>query len=244
MFEFVFVVVSESLLERLFLMSIFTKSESLYGAPADVYDVKFLGIEPMRDNGAPRLGRDGKPMPPGVEWRFEIISGPHAGKLVTRITSTTPTPKNACGTLLDGLLGRPVGIGEPVDTDAYVGKLFRAVVSQSTTNPKRTQVTQILPSNQPNQKPAFDPPSTSVFNPPSLPPEPEIPDADAVWVSYGADSGKPAQRFHRNEAQKEFDKILHGPDKDRIAKVKVMRGDQQGGWVAPEAMGFDTKVPF
>jgi len=45
---------------------------SNFGAPVGVYLARFLGVFPFTGNGQPRTGRDGKPMPPAIEWQFEI----------------------------------------------------------------------------------------------------------------------------------------------------------------------------
>jgi hypothetical protein len=215
---------------------IFTKCESQYGAPAGVYPVTFLGVDAMRDDGKPRIGRDGKPMAPGIEWRFSITTGPYAGRLVTRITSTTPTARNACGALLDGILGRPAAFGETADIAAFIGKPYRVVVGPSQTNPQRTQVVQVLPSDVTQAPPAA--PTAGVAARPS--------DAEAVWVAWGAESGRPSGKLTRAQAQADFTKLALGTDADRaqLAKVKVKKGDLSGMWVAPVEMGFDVSLPF
>jgi hypothetical protein len=119
------------------------KTESKFGAPADVYVGKFKGVSQMKDEGKPRLGKDGNPMEPGIEWQWEITEGEFRGQLVGRITGSTPTTKNACGTLLDGVLDRKANIGEDTDPNSMIGKLYRVVVSPSKDNPERTNVTQV-----------------------------------------------------------------------------------------------------
>src|SRR5262245_45071650 len=125
-------------------MRILRKSESQFGAPVGIYTGVFLGLRDM-PNDQSLLGKDGKPMQPGMEWQFRIEEGPYKGRVVSRITSREPTTKNICGRLLDGLVGRTVPTGEDVDDSNYVGKPYQIVVSPNPGNPERTYVTQIIP---------------------------------------------------------------------------------------------------
>src|SRR5215468_5262863 len=134
-------------------MKIRVKSAA-FGAPAGVYVARFAGVFPFTGDGKPRLGKDGKPMPPAIEWRFEIQEDPdhggeHVGKTVGRLTSEEATPRNACGVLLAGLIGRAIADEEEIDIDTYVGSLFRVTVGPSKDNPDRTQVQFVTPLKPP-----------------------------------------------------------------------------------------------
>jgi hypothetical protein len=109
------------------MATILTKAESRYGVPVGTYRGTFLGLFPMGDAG-PRLGLDGRPMEPGVEWQFQVFGGEHEGKIASRITAATPTARNSCGRMLDGLVGREVAAGEAVDVDSYKGQVFIVTV--------------------------------------------------------------------------------------------------------------------
>jgi hypothetical protein len=141
--------------------------ESRFGAPADIYFGKFLGISPFKGDGKPRIGRDGKPMGEAVEWQWEIIEGEHAGKIVGRLTSTMPTTKNAAGTLLAGVAGRVVQVDEDIDPNAFVGCMYQIVVSVSKDNPNKTYVTQVMRSKRADSGP---PPSVLHGNGNAVPP--------------------------------------------------------------------------
>ena len=65
---------------------------------------------------------------PGLRWIFAICEGPCKGLTATWITGTSPTPKNACGDLLTGLLGRALREGEQVDVQQLVGQRYVIVV--------------------------------------------------------------------------------------------------------------------
>jgi hypothetical protein len=126
-------------------MAVMQKGESEFGAPAGIYqECRFEGVFQM--TGPPRNGRDGLPMPPGIEWRFKILSGPFAGRTIGRITGMKPTAKNSCGTMLDGVAGRPLRVGENFDPDTVVGQVFQVVVGQSKENPEKAHVTQVFRS--------------------------------------------------------------------------------------------------
>src|SRR5215469_14959683 len=89
------------------------------GVPAGSYVAKFLGVEPTEPN---QYGA-------GNRWKFEVVSGPHAGARISRITGTKPTLKNQCGKLLISLSGKS-SLGEEIDLDAYVGRTYLVVVVQ------------------------------------------------------------------------------------------------------------------
>jgi hypothetical protein len=127
-----------------FFAMLMTKRDSDFGAPPGVYKAEFQGVF-LLDNQTPQIGRDGKPMPPGMEWRFRILEGKFTDRLVTRITSREPTAKNSCGTLLDGVMGRFVPIGAAVDPDTKKGSVFFVTVQPSKGDPNKTQVVAVSP---------------------------------------------------------------------------------------------------
>lgn len=90
------------------------------GVPAGSYLSKFVGVE--------RITND---FGPGLVWQWEVVSGPHAGQKVTRITTVSPTPKNVCGKMLAGVIGKPLSAGEEIDLSACVGKNYLTVVAET-----------------------------------------------------------------------------------------------------------------
>jgi hypothetical protein len=152
-------------------MVMFKVKESKFGAPAGIYVGEFLGIQPMKDDGKPRLNRDGKPMEPGVEWQFKITEGEQAGQIVGRITSLEPTTKNACGTLLSGLVGHVVRADEQIDPAGYVGRRYQIVIGHSKESPEKTYVTQIhAVAGGGASAPPSAPPAPTGPRPPAAPP--------------------------------------------------------------------------
>ncbi len=97
-------------------MSIILKVSS-GGVPAGSYLAKFIGMEPTNNEFGD-----------GLRWQFEVANGPLKGAKTSRITSQSPTPKNACGKMLSGITGKTLTPGEDVNLDAHIGKTFLVVV--------------------------------------------------------------------------------------------------------------------
>jgi hypothetical protein len=113
----------------------FTKSK--FDVPEGQYLAKFTGCDLLEDKpgSAPRLGQDGKPMAPGMAWRFEVVEGENTGKIADRITGRVPGPKNVCGRFLAAVSGQILKDGMTVDLSQFVGKLYRVnVVTRETGN--------------------------------------------------------------------------------------------------------------
>lgn len=89
------------------------------GVPVGSYLGRFVGVEATTNDYGD-----------GLTWRWEIIGGPHAGHKVSRITTTTPTTKNACGKILSGLIGRALTAGEQFDVASCVGKTYLLCVTE------------------------------------------------------------------------------------------------------------------
>lgn len=79
--------------------------------PAGSYVAKFVDVEPINNDYGP-----------GLEWRWEIVSGPHAGQMVKRTTSNQPTTKNICGQIIAGLKGKPLSANEDINLSEFVAK--------------------------------------------------------------------------------------------------------------------------
>jgi hypothetical protein len=103
------------------------------GVPAGNYVGTFSGIEPQPENREKGYGA-------GLKWRFQIEAGPQAGQTAARITGTAPTPKNSCGKMLSGLLGRALKEGENIDLNSFVGKKFMLIVGAGQGGGTRVEV--------------------------------------------------------------------------------------------------------
>lgn len=86
-----------------------------------LYDAKFIGIE---ETTHPEYGA-------GLEWQWEIVKGRSNGQRVTRRTGRDPTPRNSCGKIISGLLGRELKDGEEIDPQAFTGADCKVFVVQT-----------------------------------------------------------------------------------------------------------------
>jgi hypothetical protein len=124
----------------------FKVGEGKFGVPAGIYRVKFLGcqLRQPQPGQQPLLGRDGQPMPPGMEWQFEVLDGEWTGKVTSRTTGQDATPKNACGRMLADVTGLPVRVGIEVDERQYIGRVYQVRVGQNP-NSDGTRVETVMP---------------------------------------------------------------------------------------------------
>ena len=90
------------------------------GVPAGSYWATFAGVEPVNNEFGD-----------GLRWQFQVASGPHKGSKTSRTTQPKPSPKNGCGKVLMGLLGRSLNAGETFDVEQFVGKTYLIVVAQT-----------------------------------------------------------------------------------------------------------------
>src|SRR5262245_17394797 len=109
------------------------------GVPVGNYTSTFSGVESQPENKEKGYGA-------GIKWKFTVDAGPQAGQIASRITGPTPTPKNSCGKMLSGLLGRALREGEQIDPDSFVGKKYMLVVAAGQNG--GTRVEAIVPLNQ------------------------------------------------------------------------------------------------
>jgi hypothetical protein len=115
-------------------MPLFTVSSG--SIPAGNYTGTFLGVVDQPANKE----RD---YPPGLRWQFQIDAGDFKGKTASRITGPTPSPTNSCGTLLSGLIGRPLQEKEQINPDDFLGK--RYVIRIAATQKGATRVESVVP---------------------------------------------------------------------------------------------------
>jgi hypothetical protein len=201
--------------------------EGGWNAPAAVYRATFEGVRPF-ETDKPKMGRGGKPMEPGVIWEFRITAGEFAGKVISRVTAATPTTKNACGTFIEGLRGRPLVLGEQPDVSAYVGQQFLVTVGKRRegdgTYP--TGVCRDTPSA--NGTPAaVAPPSAAPAGPPPPPP--------SFWVMRGPGD------IPLMSSTELHDFIAVG--KHDPATVRVCPADSKE-WTTAAAVGFSLDPAF
>jgi hypothetical protein len=89
--------------------------------PVGQYRATFEGVEEQPANVQ-------KGYAAGLRWKFKVVSGPHAGLATSRVTGATPSPANACGKILSGLVGRAIKEEEEFDPDQYRGRKYLVIV--------------------------------------------------------------------------------------------------------------------
>jgi hypothetical protein len=89
--------------------------------PLGNYAAQFSGIESTTNE---RYGE-------GLRWKFVVSQGPQAGQVASRVTGLKPSPKNGCGKMLTGLVGRPLDLEEEIEVDQYIGRSYLIVVAPS-----------------------------------------------------------------------------------------------------------------
>jgi hypothetical protein len=110
------------------------------GVPVGNYTATFAGTEVQPANKE-------KGYAPGIRWKFTIDAGPCAGQTTSRITGPAPTPKNGCGKMLSGLLGRALREGEQIDPDQFIGKRYMLVVAATQGGAARVEAVVPVPGN-------------------------------------------------------------------------------------------------
>jgi hypothetical protein len=119
-------------------MPVFTVSSG--GLPAGNYTGTFAGVEMTPADPAKGYG-------PGIRFKFTVDAGPLSGQSTSRVTGTTPSPKNACGKMLTGLIGRALTEGEQVDPDQFVGKRYMIVVAAGQGGGTRVEAVVPMPAS-------------------------------------------------------------------------------------------------
>lgn len=192
----------------------FTKSQ--FEMPDGKYLAKFLGVTLREDKPGekPRLGSDGKPLPPAMTWDFEIIDGEQAGKKADKLTGRVPTAKSGCGKMLAAISDSILKDGMEIDLDQLVGKIYRITVEDNrvSDNPAPVRVY--------DHQSAPPPPSGGVPRPPAPPRPPAAaksePADDSRWRVYTDDEADPWKPM----TAREFRQYLH--DKQLVtARVYV-----------------------
>jgi hypothetical protein len=105
------------------------------GPPAGFYRAKFLTVETTEHE---EYGT-------GLKFVFEVSDGDHKREQATRITSSTPTPKNAAGRMLSGITGETLAPGKNVDLAPFVGKEYMLQV-EATSNGAGTRIGSCMPA--------------------------------------------------------------------------------------------------
>lgn len=129
-----------------------TYTKSAFEMPDGKYLAKFIGTTLREEppGAAPRLGQDGKPLPPAMTWDFEIAEGPETGKKADKLTGRIPTHKSGCGKMLAAVSDSILKDGQEIDLQQFVGMLYRITVLENRVSDNPAPVRVYGSANQPS----------------------------------------------------------------------------------------------
>ncbi|SRR5579871_6594146 len=84
------------------------------GVPVGSYMMEFCGYEEVPADKDRGFGA-------ALRWKFVITEGKYKDSTVSRITTPSPTLKNACGKMLSAIIGKPLTAGDGADLDEHIG---------------------------------------------------------------------------------------------------------------------------
>lgn len=176
------------------------ESTTLLEVPAGWYVARFVGTEAREPMKESRFGNEGAPR---MAWLWEVAEGPMRGKKISQESGVRASKGANVSTayrMLYGLSGGRLRVGEQVDTDSWVGHLYRVKVAVNPSSDKGSlHVADVEPydaqaptANAAVRHAAGPPPRRQASAPAAPPPEPEA----AYWVakSDGADPVKMGYR--------------------------------------------------
>ena len=204
--------------------------ESKFGAPlGPPYAAEFVQVEEVEAKANTNLG-------PGWRWQFRIVEGEHAGNIVSRTTGREPSAKNACGKMLQAVIGRQVAVNEEVDLAPYVGRRYLVTMEPDFTG-KGTRVSTAAAcpaANGPAPRPL-----PAVKKPPPPPPPPAAePEAGPSMFWYQPRKGEAPELGTETEVQTWID--ANGLDPAKVA----LCAEGEGEWKPAAAFGFTAKLPY
>jgi hypothetical protein len=228
--------------------------EQLFGVPLGSYLAKFVGTEDKPAFEGPSRFKKGNPNEPRLAWHFEVVEPvEHKGKRFTQGSGSTPSgPKATFTKMVKGLMGRMPVKHEDIDTDAYIGRLYRVEVevnpNSETDNfhiaymtPHQGGAAPAMPTSAP--KPPPPPPSRPAPAPP--PPAPPAPPGQVLkpepkcWF-FLAGQDQPVE-MTATAFRAEVKEGRVNP-----AEVQWMPPDRSGGWqpVVGSWLVDDGNPPF
>jgi hypothetical protein len=106
------------------------------GVPVGNYKAQFVGVsETTGDWGD------------SWKWEFKVTEGKETGNVVSRFTNRKPSPKNAAGRMLRGVLGRLPAPAETVDIQSCTGLEY--LVTMEPTDSGSTRIGAVIRVNAP-----------------------------------------------------------------------------------------------
>ena len=104
--------------------------------PEGVFKARFVDVEPTIHD---EYGD-------GLKFVFEVTDGDRIGELGTRITSAKPTPKNAAGRIIAGIVGESLKAGKTVSLEPFVGKEYLIQIELTKNDSTRIATVMAVPA--------------------------------------------------------------------------------------------------
>jgi hypothetical protein len=147
--------------------------------PVGRYIARFVGTEdrpPIQDS------RFGNSEAPRMGWLFEVAQGPFQGKRISQESGCRATKNSTAARMMLGLQGGQLAVGQRVNIDAFVGRLYSVKVAVNDKSEKgNLHVADLEPYSRGQAAPATPtapttPATPSVSSlPPAPPPDDTIP---------------------------------------------------------------------
>jgi hypothetical protein len=195
------------------------ESTTLLDVPAGWYVARFMGTEAREPIKESRFGNEGAPR---MGWLWEVTEGPHRGKKISQESGVRASLKSTAMRMLTGLSGGKVAVGQQVDTDTFVGRLYRVKVAVNDASDKGNlhvadvepyEAAAPAPAPAGNGRPAAGPPPRRQAAAPAAPPE------TSYWVCQ-SDTGDPVSMSFR-----EMEDWVRAEHRDP-AEVQVCKGGE------------------
>ncbi len=172
--------------------------------PAGRYTARFAGTE-SRPDMVGTMGENAGKSQPRMAWVFEIVDGPHRSARICQETGTAAVQRSGALKMLTGLNGGPMAIGQRVNTDIYVNKLYSLKIAANPDSPKGNLhvadlepmgggAPTIHPSGAHNPSPAPTRPASSPPPPPrrqAAPAAPPPPPEPQFWLEEEGSAADP-----------------------------------------------------
>jgi hypothetical protein len=108
----------------------FGESTGTMEVPAGRYVARFVGTEDRKPFEESRFGNTGEPR---MGWLFEVAEGPDRGKRISQESGCRASPSSTAARMIAGLTGGDVQLGQRLDVDQFIGRLYVVKVA---VNPK------------------------------------------------------------------------------------------------------------
>jgi hypothetical protein len=221
-------------------------NEPRQSVPPGTFDVELFATEDREPYSGPSKWKRTNPNEPRMAWQYRILAGEHAGQVIEQITGTVMGgPKSNLAKLLVMMLGRPLGKGESVNEDYFLGSRFRVVWSINVESEQGfchiSSMTLLSKPASVNPQPAANAAAPASTNgPPPPPPDaagtPEKAPEEVFWIVLAPGEG-PVMR-DRTAIEKHMEENKIDPNKLKLSLVGTKE------WVTAASFNFPDPVKF